>query len=91
VEDREREVLHLAKLQRLAASDPVQAIDVAMAGHAEFPRGVLFQEREVILIDALVQVGRAREAGEHARAFVKAYPKTPAGSHLRTIGELGAP
>ncbi|AKU95102.1 hypothetical protein AKJ09_01766 [Labilithrix luteola] len=84
-------MLQLAKLQRKATSDPAQAIDLALAGHAEFPHGVLFQEREVILVDALVQAGRLSEAKKHARAFVEAYPKSPVISHLRAIAEIDAP
>jgi hypothetical protein len=85
--DREREVRHLVELQRMAASDPASAILLAKAGHAEFPRGALYQEREIILVDALVQKGQAHEAGQRAKAFVKAYPKSPAAPHMRAIAD----
>lgn len=89
--EREREVRHLVELQRVAASDPARAIVLARAGHAEFPRGALVQEREIILIDALVHEGETREAGERARSFVRTYPKSAAVAHMRAIAGEPAP
>lgn len=89
--EREREVRHLVELQRVAASDPARAIVLARTGHAEFPRGALVQEREIILIDALVQEGETREAGERARSFVRTYPKSAAVAHMRAIAGDAAP
>ncbi|MBX3214164.1 MAG: hypothetical protein KF850_19170 [Labilithrix sp.] len=86
-EEREREVRHLASLQQIAANDPERAIQLAKEGHAQFARGALFQERELILIDALVRAGRDREARDHSWTFLEAYPKSPSAAHVREILE----
>ncbi|MBX3258266.1 MAG: hypothetical protein KF782_00995 [Labilithrix sp.] len=84
-DEREREVRHLASLQQTATADAEKAVQVAKEGHAQFPRGALFQERELILIDALVRAGRHREARDHARTFLAAYPKSPSAAHVREV------
>jgi hypothetical protein len=54
--------------------DPARALQRANEHATRFPRGVLVQEREVLAIQALRQLGRSAEAERRAAAFVKAFP-----------------
>jgi hypothetical protein len=54
--------------------DPAKALARANQHAARFPGGALVQEREVIAIKALRQLGRGAEAERRAQAFAKAYP-----------------
>lgn len=44
---------------------------------SQFPKGMLTQEREVLAIEVLYARGNVDGAKRRARAFVKAYPKSP--------------
>jgi hypothetical protein len=48
----------------------------------EFPKGMLAQEREVLAIEVLSARGNTEGAKRRARAFVKAYPKSPHSAKL---------
>lgn len=54
--------------------DPARALQRANEHASRYPRGVLVQEREVLAIQALRQLGRAAEAERRTEAFAKAYP-----------------
>ena len=54
--------------------DPGRALQRANEHAARYPHGVLVQEREVIAIQALRQLGRTAEAERRAAAFAKAFP-----------------
>jgi len=49
---------------------------------AQFPKGVLTQEREVLSIEVLYARGNVEGAKRRAKAFVKAYPKSPHSAKL---------
>ena len=55
-------------------SDPARALARANEHRSRFPGGALVQEREVIAIKALRQLGRSAEADRRADAFEKAFP-----------------
>lgn len=48
----------------------------------QFPKGMLTQEREVLAIEVLSARGNAEAAKRRAKAFVKAYPKSPHSAKL---------
>ena len=68
----EAELLEQARAALRA--NPVRALQRANEHAARFPRGVLVQEREVLAIQALRQLGRSAEADRRAEAFAKAFP-----------------
>ncbi len=68
----EAELLEQARLA--LKSDPARALSSANAHAARFPGGALVQEREVIAIKALRQLGRTAEADRRTEAFAKAFP-----------------
>jgi len=49
---------------------------------AQFPKGMLTQEREVLGIEVLYARGNVEGAKRRAKAFVKAYPKSPHSAKL---------
>jgi hypothetical protein len=55
-------------------NDPARALARANEHRSRFPGGVLVQEREVIAIQALRQLGRTAEADRRTQAFEKAFP-----------------
>lgn len=55
-------------------SDPARALARANEHRSRFPGGVLVQEREVLAIQALRQLGRSAEADRRTLAFEKAFP-----------------
>jgi len=68
----EAELLEQARTALKSA--PARALARANEHRARFPSGVLVQEREVIAIQALRQLGRSAEADQRAAAFAKAFP-----------------
>jgi hypothetical protein len=69
---------------RAASGDPARALQLANEGHAKFPRGVFWQEREMIAIQSLQRLGRADEAKRRSDAFVAAHPESVYAESLRT-------
>lgn len=63
--------------------DPARALARANQHAARFPGGALVQEREVIAIKALRQLGRTAEADRRAEAFAKAFPGSAFGRKLK--------
>jgi hypothetical protein len=66
-------------------SDPRQALAIANEHAKRYPRGQLAAERELILIQALVKLGRTREAEARGRALRKSAPTSIYGERLDTI------
>lgn len=64
----------LEQARRSLKSDPSRALARANEHRSRFPGGALVQEREVIAIKALRQLGRTAEADSRADAFAKAFP-----------------
>jgi hypothetical protein len=74
------ELLIVDEAQRALASDPERALAHAQRHRQRFPDGHYAQEREVIAIDALLELQRFAVAQRRARAFLQKYP----GSSYRT-------
>jgi hypothetical protein len=68
---------------KLRSGDVAGATALLERLRAQFPNGVLRQEREVLAIDVLAARGNAQEAKRRAQAFVKQYPKSPHSAKLR--------
>jgi TolA-binding protein len=67
------------------ASDPQKAHAIASEHAKRYPRGQLAAERELILVQALVKLGRAREAEARGRALRKSTPSSIYGERLDAI------
>jgi hypothetical protein len=67
------------------ATDPRKALSIASEHAKRYPHGQLAAERELILVQALVKLGRAREAEARGRALRKNTPNSIYGERLDTI------
>jgi outer membrane lipoprotein YfiO len=66
----------------LRSGDAKAAQSTLARMQAEFPHGVLWQEREVLLIEALAADGKTELAARRARAFIAAHPESPHSTRL---------
>ena len=64
----------MARVRELAATDSAQAVELARAGNRRFPDTADAPERASILIHALANLGRVREARGEAEQMVNHYP-----------------
>lgn len=73
-----------AELRRGDAAAAQQTLDQL---RAQFPKGVLAQERELLSIEVLAARGNPQAARNRALAFIAAYPKSPHNAQLsRFVG-----
>ena len=70
------EALLLERARSALATNPAQSLALAQRHAAEFPHGLLTQEREVIAISALRRLGRTAEADARAARFDARFPKS---------------
>jgi hypothetical protein len=82
-----REIAQLAEARRQLGTSPDRALALALRGQREFPRGMLGEERDAIVIFALDRLGRQAEALERAEAYVERHPRGPFTSPVRAIAE----
>jgi hypothetical protein len=73
-----------AELRRGDAAAAQKTLDQL---RAQFPKGVLAQEREVLSIEVLAARGNPQAARNRAQAFIAAYPKSPHSAQLRRFAE----
>jgi hypothetical protein len=71
----EHRILRLAR--QVLPADPQRALALTQEHARRFPGGTLAQEREVIAIDALARLGRAKDARDRAQGFRESYPDSP--------------
>lgn len=69
----------------LRRADARGALALATRHESVFPQGAFVQERELILIEALVEIGRLEEAKNRGMAFLTAFPDS---SHRLRLEEL---
>lgn len=70
------EIAHLGALRQLHRKDPASAIAFAGEGHEKFPQGLLYEEREALLILSLNDAGRLVEAQRRAEGFRARFPRS---------------
>jgi hypothetical protein len=75
--------------QALRAGDARRALRLLEESRRLFPTGVLEQERERLMIEALVKAGRGAEASARASAFLRKYPDSPHAGEIRALGTSG--
>lgn len=85
VEGLQQEIQLLEEARRKLASEPAQALRVLLEHERRFAGGQLRLEREFLLIDALVRLGRRSEADTRARALRGQAPKSLYGERLDQI------
>jgi len=72
---RERALLDQARAQ-IAAGEPARALDYVERHGRRHPQGALSEEREALAVNALVGLGRYREALQRGEAFRSRYPNS---------------
>jgi hypothetical protein len=64
-----------------------QALEVLHTSESRYPRSVLYQEREVLTIEALGVTGASGAAEQRAQRFLKRYPNSPHAGRLKRFVE----
>ena len=78
----------LAKAHQLVqGGKPQAALEVLRQSATRYPRSVLFQEREVLTIEALGATGATAAAKQRAQLFLKRYPSSPHAGKLKRFVE----
>jgi hypothetical protein len=72
---RERALLDQARAQ-IAAGEPARALDYVERHGRRHPQGALSEEREALAVNALVSLGRYREALQRGETFRSRYPNS---------------
>jgi outer membrane protein assembly factor BamD (BamD/ComL family) len=71
--------------QGALGSNPSLALALCARHEKQFPRSAFGQERDVLMIDALIRTGRRSEAEARANRFRAAYPRS---AHVRRIDSM---
>lgn len=80
----ERALLAAARDAHRRGDDRTALATLATA-RERHPSGVLGQEREVLAIEALAQLGDRDAASSRGKAFLEAFPTSPHASHVREL------
>lgn len=67
----------------LRTGDPGAALTALNELTRDFPNGILAQERDALIVQALVAAGSPVDAGKRARAFLQRYPNSPHAADVR--------
>jgi hypothetical protein len=84
-DDETEELRLLARAQRALALDPAFALTLAHEHQRRFPGGSMDQEREVIAVNALLNLGRAGEARERAERFARDHAGSAYATRMQSI------
>ena len=83
--DPAQELALLKQAQQVLRDDPRRALFFAERHRARFARGQLVQEREMLAVEALLRLGRTRDARRRAVAFEQRHPQS---SHLPRLHDM---
>jgi hypothetical protein len=75
----------LLRARQVLTSDPAAALALTQQHALRFPTGTLVPEREVLAIEALVELGRVSEARSRFAAFRARYPQSPHRARLEAL------
>jgi hypothetical protein len=73
----QREMAQLMRAKRALQHDPVQALALARQGEREFQDSLFTEERQHVLLLALIELGRLDEARRLAEPYLRRYPNSP--------------
>jgi TolA-binding protein len=87
----EDEIAVLQEARRLVASNPSAALALSRDHAARYPRSRFREEREALVVQALLRQGRTAEATNRFRAFERSYPRSAYRRRLEAaLGAAGA-
>lgn len=80
----------IGRAQMLVHTNPQKALMLCEEHARRYPNGMLVQEREVLMVEALKRTGRDREAAEASEQLLQANPDTAHRNKLKVlIGDSG--
>ena len=82
---REESAAVLAIRKTLLSGDAIAALRMLERARAEFPRGALAQEREALMVRALVESGQKEAARQRGEAFLRTFPRSPHAAEVRAL------
>lgn len=85
------EMAHVAQMRSLVTSQPAKVVQMAGEGHKRFPKGLFYQEREALAIQALAAMGRRAEARTRGEQFLRAFPSSPMAERIRQASGSSGP
>ena len=80
----------LERARAALGSNPARALEIAADHQRLYPSGQLSAEREVIVVDALLRLGRRAEAEQRAAPRLRDYPDSLYAKRLRQLLGTGA-
>ncbi len=81
----------IGRAQVLIHTHPQQALRLCEEHARRYPNGMLAQEREVLMVEALKRTGRDREAAEASEQLLQTNPDTAHRNKIKVlIGDGGA-
>lgn len=83
----QREMDELMQAKRALSGDPKRALDLAEHGQREFKQSLLSEEREHVLLLALIALGRVTEAERRAEPYLTKHPDSPFARRVRAALE----
>lgn len=78
-----REMAQLMRAKQSLTTNPAQALALAQAGEQEFRDSLFSEERQHVLLLALIKLGRVDEAERRAEPFLRAHPDSPFARRVR--------
>lgn len=78
-----REMAQLMQAKQALTSNPARALFLAQAGEQEFHDSLFSEERQHVLLLALIKLGRVDEAERRAQPFLRAHPDSPFARRVR--------
>jgi hypothetical protein len=87
----ESEVQLIGRAQQLVRSQPQAALALCREHARKFPKGMLVQEREVLIVEALQRMGQEEEARKKSESFLKENPDTALRNKVEHLTTDAAP
>jgi hypothetical protein len=78
-----REMAQLMQAKQALTSNPARALSLAQAGEQEFRNSLFSEERQHVLLLALIKLGRVEEAERRAQPFLSTHPDSPFARRIR--------
>lgn len=78
-----REMAQLMQAKQALTGNPARALSLAQAGEQEFRNSLFSEERQHVLLLALIKLGRVDEAERRAQPFLSAHPDSPFARSIR--------
>jgi outer membrane protein assembly factor BamD (BamD/ComL family) len=75
----------------LRQGDAATALGVLREAEQRFPSGALYEEREALLIEALLAAGQRALAIQRGQAFLARHAQSPHANRIRPLVETSAP